>query len=210
MNFGEHINRLQLQTQVPPAVSDVRVPAILPGSPLYPSSGFLPTGYPFGGLAFHPQSTIQRRQTARESTGPLKSWLQEHPRNPYPTKAEKVMLALISGMSLTQVSTWFANARRRLKKESGNKEDTTDDSIDGKDDTADESALSIVEVEPTVHVTPSLAREREEESSEIKEEDPLPEDKSASSSSPAPPAEGRKSSTDNQTENLENRRPYSK
>lgn len=38
-----------------------------------------------------------RRHTARESTGPLKGWLQEHPRNPYPTKAEKVMLALISG-----------------------------------------------------------------------------------------------------------------
>lgn len=27
------------------------------------------------------------------------------------------MLALVSGMTLTQVSTWFANARRRLKKE---------------------------------------------------------------------------------------------
>ena len=50
--------------------------------------------------------------------------------------------------------------------------------------------MSIVEVEPTVHVTPSLAREREEEYSEIKEEDPLPEDKSAPSSSPAPLAEG--------------------
>ena len=44
------------------------------------------------------ESSIQRRQTARESTGPLKGWLQEHPRNPYPTKAEKVMLALISGL----------------------------------------------------------------------------------------------------------------
>ena len=46
------------------------------------------------------ESSIQRRQTARESTGPLKGWLQEHPRNPYPTKAEKVMLALISGMKI--------------------------------------------------------------------------------------------------------------
>ena len=34
-------------------------------------------------------------------------------------------------MTLTQVSTWFANARRRLKKENGLKEDT-DDSLDGK------------------------------------------------------------------------------
>ena len=43
------------------------------------------------------EAQLQRRHTARESTGPLKGWLQEHPRNPYPTKAEKVMLALISG-----------------------------------------------------------------------------------------------------------------
>ena len=106
-------------------------------------------------------------------------------------------------MSLTQVSTWFANARRRLKKESGNKEDTSDDSMDGKgeknyllffhfeiflDDTADESALSVVDVEPTVHVTPSLAREREskqEEATESKEEEALPEDRSSSSTPPS-------------------------
>lgn len=35
-------------------------------------------------------------------------------------------------MTLTQVSTWFANARRRLKKENGLKEDTTDESLDDK------------------------------------------------------------------------------
>ena len=35
-------------------------------------------------------------------------------------------------MTLTQVSTWFANARRRLQKESGSKEDQTDESIDDK------------------------------------------------------------------------------
>ena len=38
---------------------------------------------------------------------------------------------LYLGMTLTQVSTWFANARRRLKKENGLKEDT-DESIDDK------------------------------------------------------------------------------
>ncbi|CAL1606360.1 unnamed protein product [Knipowitschia caucasica] len=53
----------------------------------------------------------------RESTGALKAWLNEHLKNPYPTKGEKIMLAIITKMSLTQVSTWFANARRRLKKE---------------------------------------------------------------------------------------------
>lgn len=47
----------------------------------------------------------------------MKAWLQEHIKNPYPTKGEKIMLAIITKMTLTQVSTWFANARRRLKKE---------------------------------------------------------------------------------------------
>ncbi|XP_048353921.1 iroquois-class homeodomain protein IRX-4-like [Sphaerodactylus townsendi] len=54
--------------------------------------------------------------SSRESTAALKAWLGRHRRNPYPSKGEKVLLALASRMSLTQVSTWFANARRRLKK----------------------------------------------------------------------------------------------
>ena len=35
-------------------------------------------------------------------------------------------------MTLTQVSTWFANARRRLKKEKAHSEDNTDESLDEK------------------------------------------------------------------------------
>ncbi|KAG7478327.1 hypothetical protein MATL_G00079290 [Megalops atlanticus] len=57
------------------------------------------------------------KASSRESTSPLKAWLNEHIKNPYPTKGEKIMLAIVTKMSLTQVSTWFANARRRLKKE---------------------------------------------------------------------------------------------
>merc|ERR1711892_751792 len=58
-----------------------------------------------------------RKNVTRESTATLKAWLNEHKKNPYPTKGEKIMLAIITKMTLTQVSTWFANARRRLKKE---------------------------------------------------------------------------------------------
>ena len=90
-----------------------------------------------------------RKNVTRESTATLKAWLNEHKKNPYPTKGEKIMLAIISKMTLTQVSAvclgrwlaacwpdnhrkiteknnhpplsqvscWFANARRRLKKE---------------------------------------------------------------------------------------------
>ena len=46
---------------------------------------------------------------------PLKQWLLRHRQNPYPTKSEKIELAMGSNMSLVQVSNWFANARRRLK-----------------------------------------------------------------------------------------------
>merc|ERR1719410_1430452 len=59
----------------------------------------------------------RRKNATRESTATLKQWLNEHKKNPYPTKGEKIMLAIITKMTLTQVSTWFANARRRLKKE---------------------------------------------------------------------------------------------
>ncbi|XP_060047109.1 iroquois-class homeodomain protein IRX-4 [Erinaceus europaeus] len=62
-------------------------------------------------------SGTRRKNATRETTATLKAWLNEHRKNPYPTKGEKIMLAIITKMTLTQVSTWFANARRRLKKE---------------------------------------------------------------------------------------------
>ncbi|KAL4235442.1 Irx1p [Mactra antiquata] len=75
-------------------------------------------------------NSIRRKNATRETTGPLKAWLSQHKKNPYPTKGEKVMLAIATRMTLTQVSTWFANARRRMKK--GNTGDY-DDNEDVKD-----------------------------------------------------------------------------
>lgn len=77
----------------------------------------------------------RRKNATRETTSTLKAWLNEHKKNPYPTKGEKIMLAIITKMTLTQVSTWFANARRRLKKENKmtwepkNKTDDDDDNM---------------------------------------------------------------------------------
>ncbi|XP_025116289.1 iroquois-class homeodomain protein irx-2-like [Pomacea canaliculata] len=90
-----------------------------------PSTRTIPLGGPYtaAALAYHPylyaglDAGGVRKAAVRETTGPLKAWLHEHRKNPYPTKAEKIMLAIITQMTLTQVSTWFANARRRLKKE---------------------------------------------------------------------------------------------
>lgn len=56
-----------------------------------------------------------KRQTLQNMTKPLKSWLYSHKNNPYPSKPEKMSLAKESNMTITQVSNWFANARRRLK-----------------------------------------------------------------------------------------------
>ncbi|KAM9824791.1 iroquois-class homeodomain protein IRX-1b [Neosynchiropus ocellatus] len=84
-----------------------------PASPLpvHAAQGFYPYGqYPYG-------DPSRAKTATRETTSTLKAWLQEHQKNPYPTKGEKIMLAIITRMTLTQVSTWFANARRRLKKE---------------------------------------------------------------------------------------------
>ncbi|GAA6079024.1 iroquois-class homeodomain protein IRX-2a [Tachysurus ichikawai] len=80
------------------------------GFPPYGSAGFPPSPYQLNDPAY-------RKNATRDATSTLKAWLNEHRKNPYPTKGEKIMLAIITKMTLTQVSTWFANARRRLKKE---------------------------------------------------------------------------------------------
>lgn len=100
----------------------------------------------------------RRKNATRETTSTLKAWLNEHKKNPYPTKGEKIMLAIITKMTLTQVSTWFANARRRLKKENkmtweprnrvededNNNDDDDHKSTDGKDLIGESHAFSYV------------------------------------------------------------------
>ncbi|XP_067904882.1 iroquois-class homeodomain protein IRX-1-like [Heterodontus francisci] len=85
---------------------------------VYSQASFSPAG-----ALYSPYRPMQHgdpgraKNATRESTSTLKAWLNEHLKNPYPTKGEKIMLAIVTKMTLTQVSTWFANARRRLKKE---------------------------------------------------------------------------------------------
>lgn len=57
----------------------------------------------------------KKRHVLQSMARPLKKWLIRHRDKPYPSKAEKLALALGSHMTLEQVSNWFANARRRLK-----------------------------------------------------------------------------------------------
>jgi len=48
---------------------------------------------------------VRRKNATRESTSTLKAWLFQHIKNPYPTKGEKIMLAIVTRMTLTQVWT---------------------------------------------------------------------------------------------------------
>ncbi|XP_051548370.1 iroquois-class homeodomain protein IRX-5-like [Myxocyprinus asiaticus] len=109
------------------------------------SLGFHPYAGPLGAYPFG--DPAYRKNAIRDATATLKAWLSEHRKNPYPTKGEKIMLAIITKMTLTQVSTWFANARRRLKKENKmswtprnrSEDEDEEDSIDlGKNDDDDE------------------------------------------------------------------------
>jgi hypothetical protein len=57
--------------------------------------------------SFHPYVIAdppgKKKNATRENTAPLKSWLNEHRKNPYPTKPEKMLLALVTNMTMTQV-----------------------------------------------------------------------------------------------------------
>uniref|UniRef100_A0A3Q3FB62 Iroquois homeobox 5 n=1 Tax=Labrus bergylta TaxID=56723 RepID=A0A3Q3FB62_9LABR len=151
------------------------------GDPAYdPSSGISASldYHPFGALGPYPYGDpAYRKNATRDATATLKAWLNEHRKNPYPTKGEKIMLAIITKMTLTQVSTWFANARRRLKKENkmtwtprNRSEDEEDeDNIDlerndeddelmktGDDETRQENNHLCVPLVPVVHTSSPL------------------------------------------------------
>ncbi len=105
----------------------------------------------------------RRKNATRETTSTLKAWLQEHRKNPYPTKGEKIMLAIITKMTLTQVSTWFANARRRLKKENkmtwpprnkGSDDKKYDDDDDDEDGSQEDQIKSETNDDGQLHSVP--------------------------------------------------------
>lgn len=103
-------------------------------------------------------------------------------KNPYPTKGEKIMLAIITKMSLTQVSTWFANARRRLKKENrvswaskSKSDDEEDDGEEGESDVdekslLDEGAKGHAEIEEKSEILVDVLEEDTTEETEEKKE----------------------------------------
>ena len=64
-----------------------------------------------------PKIKIKKTRTsyAKSEINTMSTWLDNNPENPYPTRATKLKMSSASDLTLTQVSQWFANARRRNK-----------------------------------------------------------------------------------------------
>ncbi|XP_041081079.1 iroquois homeobox 7 [Polyodon spathula] len=135
------------------------------------------------------------KAAARESTGALKAWLSEHLKNPYPTKGEKVMLAIVTKMSLTQVSTWFANARRRLKKENKVswvcKSKTDEESESEEEEAGEKREREEEEEEEDIDLQTVDENEKEGSGSEGSDQEPT---RTPDRLSPAAPGDGLKES----------------
>ncbi|KAL6526074.1 hypothetical protein OROHE_015598 [Orobanche hederae] len=74
-----------------------------------------------------------QRGLPETSVSVLRAWLFEHFLHPYPKDSEKIMLARQAGLTRSQVSNWFINARVRLWKpmvEEMYKEETGDADMD--------------------------------------------------------------------------------
>ncbi|XP_044473786.1 BEL1-like homeodomain protein 9 [Mangifera indica] len=77
----------------------------------------------YGHRAAHNSGFLERQPVWRPQRGlperavtVLRAWLFEHFLHPYPTDTDKIMLAKQTGLSRSQVSNWFINARVRLWK----------------------------------------------------------------------------------------------
>ncbi|CAL5420196.1 unnamed protein product [Camellia sinensis] len=73
---------------------------------------------PVHNLGFLENQPVWRPQRGlpERAVNVLRAWLFEHFLHPYPTDTDKIMLAKQTGLSRSQVSNWFINARVRLWK----------------------------------------------------------------------------------------------
>ncbi|QRV92609.1 homeobox KN domain protein [Ceratobasidium sp. AG-Ba] len=60
------------------------------------------------------QPQRRRGKLPKHVTETLRTWLLSHADHPYPTEEEKKMLCNVTGLTLSQVSNWMINARRRI------------------------------------------------------------------------------------------------
>ncbi|CAE7229759.1 unnamed protein product [Rhizoctonia solani] len=61
-----------------------------------------------------PAPQRRRGKLPKHVTETLRTWLLSHADHPYPTEEEKKMLCNVTSLTLSQVSNWMINARRRI------------------------------------------------------------------------------------------------
>ncbi|CAK5261879.1 unnamed protein product [Mycena citricolor] len=59
-------------------------------------------------------SSRKRGRLPKETTDFLKAWLHSHSAHPYPSEIEKKQMCHATGLSMSQVSNWMINGRRRI------------------------------------------------------------------------------------------------
>lgn len=82
-------------------------------------SGHYPAGQPTARSMINSSSDpsiLRIYNGQRDRTRPLRDWLLAHRHHPYPTRKDKVALAVLANMRLEQVTMWFANTRRQIRK----------------------------------------------------------------------------------------------
>jgi hypothetical protein len=96
-----------------------------PGNPQYspslgPTAPNIAVSSPSRSPQTMPASTLvdrpqrKRGKLPKETTDYLKAWLHRHSDHPYPSEEEKKQLCHATGLSMSQVSNWMINARRRI------------------------------------------------------------------------------------------------
>ncbi|KAJ4497026.1 hypothetical protein C8R41DRAFT_824445 [Lentinula lateritia] len=94
---------------LPPSVPRYTSPQMPPA----PSSASRPSqSVSTSTLVDRPQR--KRGKLPKETTDFLKAWLHRHSDHPYPSEEEKKQLCHATGLSMSQVSNWMINARRRI------------------------------------------------------------------------------------------------
>ncbi|KAJ7645651.1 hypothetical protein DFH06DRAFT_1425561 [Mycena polygramma] len=84
----------------------------MPPAPALNSPNRSPQSAPSSTLVDRPQR--KRGKLPKETTDFLKAWLHRHSDHPYPSEEEKKQLCHATGLSMSQVSNWMINARRRI------------------------------------------------------------------------------------------------
>ncbi|KAF7422940.1 hypothetical protein PC9H_011104 [Pleurotus ostreatus] len=83
---------------------------LLPNHPTSP----MPSSSPNNTSSLVDRPTRKRGKLPKETTDYLKAWLHRHSDHPYPSEEEKKQLCGATGLSMSQVSNWMINARRRI------------------------------------------------------------------------------------------------